>query len=141
MPQPPRPDSPAMSPSPRSTGGVGAGDLERAVTAVEQALAVMQEALQGNDATRVEAACDNLRQTLSCSVTVFREAARHQAVPAPMKRRLAGASARIAAQREALARATTALDRAIDVLLPQDQAGYAASGRAAHRSAKVWITA
>jgi hypothetical protein len=137
----PQSKSNAMPAPSRSSCGLDAGELERSVTAVEQALAVMQEALQGDDAVRVEAACDHLRQALSGSVAMFREAARNQAIPAPMKRRLAGASARIAAQREALARATTALDRAIDVLLPQDQAGYAASGRAAHRGAKGWITA
>jgi hypothetical protein len=39
-------------------------------------------------------------------------------VPEPMRRRLAQVSAQVALQRDALARATAALDRAIDVLLP-----------------------
>jgi len=37
-----------------------------------------------------------------------------------LRRRLASASGQVAAQRESLARATAALDRAIDVLLPRD---------------------
>jgi hypothetical protein len=44
---------------------------------------------------------------------------------------LALASARVAAQRQALARATASLDRAIDVLLPERKPTYAASGLAA----------
>jgi hypothetical protein len=36
-----------------------------------------------------------------------------------MRRRLARASAQVASQRETLARATAALDRAIDVLMPE----------------------
>jgi hypothetical protein len=50
-----------------------------------------------------------------------------------MRLRLAQASAQLARQREALARATAALDRAIDVLMPDAApAGkvYAASGLA-----------
>lgn len=140
----PRDHQPTTHVMPRNTlanSDAGADDLERSVIAVEHALAAMQEALQGDDANRVEGACDQLRQTLAGSVAVFREVARLKAIPAPMKQRLAGASARIAAQREALARATTALDRAIDVLLPQEQAAYAASGRAQHRSARGWVTA
>jgi hypothetical protein len=117
-------------------------ELDCAVGAVEKALADMQAALQGSDPSAVESACDRLRVTLSGSVAVFREAARHQQViPAPMKQRLAGASARIAAQREALARATTALDRAIDVLLPENPSGYAATGHAARRGSSGWVSA
>lgn len=39
-------------------------------------------------------------------------------MPAPLRRRLARAGGQVAAQREALARATASLDRAIDVLIP-----------------------
>ena len=41
-------------------------------------------------------------------------------MPPALRHRLASASGQVAAQRESLARATAALDRAIDVLLPGD---------------------
>ena len=44
-------------------------------------------------------------------------------MPPALRRRLASASGQVAAQRESLARATAALDRAIDVLLPREAAG------------------
>ena len=43
-------------------------------------------------------------------------------VPSALRTRLATASGQVAAQRESLARATAALDRAIDVLLPREPA-------------------
>ena len=60
----------------------------------------------------------------------FTRAAREGGVPSTLRRRLALASAQVAAQREALARATAALDRAIDVLLPDHpmHAVYGAGG-------------
>ena len=52
-------------------------------------------------------------------------------MPAALRNRLASASGQVAAQRESLARATAALDRAIDVLLPRDSmALYSAYGGA-----------
>jgi hypothetical protein len=50
--------------------------------------------------------------------------------------RLASASGQVAAQRESLARATAALDRAIDVLLPRDNAGLYSTLGATDRSAR-----
>jgi hypothetical protein len=61
-------------------------------------------------------------------VAHFRAAAQRGALPSPLRDRLALASARVAAQRQALARATASLDRAIDVLLPERSTTYAASG-------------
>ena len=52
----------------------------------------------------------------------FSDAARDGPVPPALRKRLASASGQVAAQRESLARATAALDRAIDVLLPRDAA-------------------
>jgi hypothetical protein len=57
----------------------------------------------------------------------FTLAARSGSIPPPLRSRLAQAGRRVAAQRESLARATIALDRAIDTLLPRDQSpGYGA---------------
>ncbi len=48
----------------------------------------------------------------------FKHAARHGGVPPALRQRLALAGAGVAAHRDALARATAALDRAIDALMP-----------------------
>ena len=53
-------------------------------------------------------------------MTQFSDAARSGPLPPALRHRLASASGQVAAQRESLARATAALDRAIDVLLPGD---------------------
>jgi hypothetical protein len=57
----------------------------------------------------------------------FSSAARSGTVPAPLRRRLASASGQVAAQRESLARATAALDRAIEVLMPREVPGLYSS--------------
>jgi hypothetical protein len=64
------------------------------------------------------------------AVEHFTRAARHGAVPAPLRHRLALAGGQVAAQREALARATASLDRAIDVLIPRHapKSFYSAAG-------------
>ena len=64
------------------------------------------------------AALESCLGGLAQAVGHFSRAARDGGVPSPLRQRLALASGRVAAQREALARATAALDRAIDVLLP-----------------------
>jgi hypothetical protein len=57
------------------------------------------------------------------------QAARRGGPPLPLRRRLGLASAQVAAQRDALARASAALDRAIDALMPQPGSMlYSASG-------------
>jgi hypothetical protein len=53
-------------------------------------------------------------------VSQFSDAAKSGPLPAALRNRLASAGGQVAAQRESLARATAALDRAIDVLLPRD---------------------
>jgi len=62
-------------------------------------------------------------------------------VPQPLRQRLALAGGQVAAQREALARATASLDRAIDVLLPRAAAAstnglYSAYGSAERQSSQ-----
>ena len=71
-----------------------------------------------------------LHRALALAIDRFSQAARSGGVPPPLRRRLAMASGQVAAQRESLARATVALDRAIDVLLPHTAASstYAPTG-------------
>ena len=60
----------------------------------------------------------------------LRHGARTGRLPAPLRQRLALASAQVVTQREALARASAALDRAIEVLLPSatPRGAYSAAG-------------
>jgi ABC-type transporter Mla subunit MlaD len=116
-----------------------AAELERPLLAVESQLAALARSIHGNDLAALDSAANGLHAALAAAVDHFGHAARHGGVPAPLRHRLALAGGQVAAQREALARATANLDRAIDVLL-QRQPGpklYSAAGatdRAAGRA-------
>lgn len=107
-------------------------DLDTLVTAVEQRLGALTDALRDRNAPSIELHATELHRDLARAVEAFMHAARHGGVPDPMRLRLARAGAQVARQREALARATAALDRAIDVLMPPPAphaSVYGASGR------------
>ncbi len=107
-------------------------ELEQPLALVETQLVALGSALRCNDSAALELAASGLHRALAAAVDHFRRAAARGGVPAPMRLRLASASAQVAAQRESLARATAALDRAIDVLMPRPAAaapaGYSAIG-------------
>lgn len=107
-------------------------ELEPPLAAVEQRLASLGCALARHDAQAIDAEAAELHRALAAAVEHFGRAARNGGVPKPLRQRLAVASGQVAAQREALARATAALDRAIDVLLPATPAAgvYSAAGGA-----------
>lgn len=108
-------------------------DLDALVSAVEQRLGALSDALRDRNAPSIELHATELHRALARAVEAFMHAARHGGVPEPMRLRLARAGAQVARQREALARATAALDRAIDVLMPPPIAHggvYGANGRA-----------
>jgi hypothetical protein len=118
----------SMTPSvPPSEPGA---ELERLLLAVEQRLAALGEALRARDAQAIDQHAAGLHRALADAVHRFAHAARSGGVPSALRRRLASASAQVAAQRESLARATAALDRAIDVLLPREAAVYSPQGGA-----------
>ncbi len=94
--------------------------LEPALAAVEQRLAALGESLRARDTAGIDLHATELHRALALAVEHFANAARSGSVPAALRHRLALASGQVAAQRESLARATAALDRAIDVLLPRD---------------------
>jgi hypothetical protein len=103
--------------------------LEDTVSAVELRLAALGDALRASDASAIDAQASELHRALARAVDHFALAARSGAVPPALRRRLVMASGRVAAERESLARATAALDRAIDVLMPRDAATlYSAQG-------------
>jgi hypothetical protein len=95
------------------------GELEAALTQVELGLAALGDALRDRDAAGVDRQAGDLQRALAAAVQRFAQAARRGGVPPALRQRLATTSGQVAAQRESLARATAALDRAIDVLLPE----------------------
>jgi hypothetical protein len=114
---PPRPATTALVPS-RTDAADPA--LELTLSAVEDRLMSLGAALQARDLSSIDLHASELHRALSNAVDHFSRAARNGPVPAALRRRLASASGTVAAQRESLARATAALDRAIDVLLPRE---------------------
>jgi hypothetical protein len=97
-------------------------DLEQPLAAVEAGLIALGDALRERDSLAIERHAGELHRALAHAVDRFASAAREGCVPPALRQRLATASGQVAAQRESLARATAALDRAIDVLLPRDAA-------------------
>jgi len=95
-------------------------ELEQKLEAVEGRLAALGDALRERDSAGIETHSTELHRALAQAIEHFTRAARSGAVPPALRMRLASASGQVAAQRESLARATAALDRAIDVLLPRD---------------------
>ena len=102
--------------------GAGA-DLEATLSAVEIRLHALGVALLESNSSNIELHSIELHRALARAVDHFSQAARHGALPAPLRQRLMRASSQVAAQRESFARATAALDRAIDVLLPREGCG------------------
>jgi hypothetical protein len=110
-------------------------DLEPLMASVEQRLTDLQSALSARDMPCIELHATELQRCLAQAVERFMLAARQGGVPMALRRRLALAGAQVASQRDALARATAALDRAIDVLMPGYSGVptlYSASGAPAH---------
>ena len=106
-------------------------ELEQSVERVERHLSALAEALRVHHAEAVESTAGELQRALAAAVEQLRRSARDGQLPVPLRQRLAAASGRVAAQRESLARASAALDRAIDVLLPTSAAqggAYSAAG-------------
>jgi hypothetical protein len=105
-------------------------ELEQRLSAVESGLTALGNALRARDPAGIDQHAAELHRALASAVTEFTDAARSGRVPADLRTRLATASGQVAAQRESLARATAALDRAIDVLLPPRDSGalYSAYG-------------
>ncbi len=123
-----------------STGASDPAALERPLQAVEAQLAALALALRQPDAGAVDGAAAALHQALAAAVDHFAQAARRGGVPAPLRQRLAVAGGQVAAQREALARATASLDRAMDVLMPAAAGAtatlYGAGGNADRHTAR-----
>lgn len=109
----------------------GAAQLEQPLADVEAHLSALGDALRDRDPAAIASEAAELHRSLAAAIDQFGQVARTGSVPAPLRHRLALAGGKVAAHREALARATASLDRAIDVLLPA-AAGkvYCAAGTA-----------
>lgn len=121
MPATPTLPDPAL-PLSAASAAPAPSSLEPALAAVEQSLAALGESLRERDSAGIDRHATDLHRALACAVEHFARAARNGPVPAVLRHRLALAGGQVAAQRESLGRATAALDRAIDVLLPRDSA-------------------
>ncbi len=110
----------------------GPDELETTLAAVETHLASLGESLRANDSVAIDHHATELHRALARAVDHFARAARTGPVPPPLRERLKLASGLVASQRESLARATAALDRAMDVLMPRERTAgvYSASGSA-----------
>lgn len=96
-------------------------DLETVVADVETRLQALGDALLARDAVALERCAGELHRALTEAVARFSQAARNGAqVPSALRQRLVQATGAVAAQRESLSRATAALDRAMEVLMPSE---------------------
>lgn len=129
----------ALPPTDPNAAGLNAAvsqQLELPLLEVESCLNLLGEALLRRDTPAIEQHAARLHHALALAITTFSEAARNGAVPPGLRNRLVQAGGKVAAQRESLARATAALDRAIDVLMPNESTGlYSALGKSERKSA------
>jgi hypothetical protein len=118
-------------PGAERTSAAHAPELEVRLAAVETRLVALGNALRARDSAGIDLHAAELHRALASAVSQFSDAAKSGPLPPALRSRLATASGEVAAQRESLARATAALDRAIDVLLPRDSLPlYSAIGSA-----------
>lgn len=111
--------------------------LEAVLGAVELRLTALGDALREHDIAGIDLHASELHSALARAVDHFTRAAREGSVPVALRLRLSQASGQVAAQRESLARATAAFDRAIDVLLPRDASGVYSTHGGAERSSRI----
>ena len=97
---------------------LSSNQLEGPMRAVEEHLAALGQVLHSPNAEEVDQQTDAVHAALSAAFEHFSLAARTGGVPRDLRLRLIRAGGQLAAHREALARANTAVDRALDILLP-----------------------
>jgi hypothetical protein len=111
-------------------------DIVDAIAAIEVRLAAMQRAMLAGDPTAIETEATGLQRALSACAPLLADPRNAQRVPPSTRTMIANVRARTSAQREALARAGAAADRALAVVIGQSQrALYGADGTATPRPA------
>jgi hypothetical protein len=133
----PNPVHPSQLPTPNGPGL----ELETTLAAVESQLNSLGDSLRANDMGAVDHHASELHRALARAVDHFTNAARSGPVPPALRERLMRASGLVASQRESLARATAALDRAIDVLMPRTSPAPVYGGTQGDRGARTNLTA
>jgi Xaa-Pro aminopeptidase len=99
-----------------------AAELEQLLSAVEHDLNALGHSLRQHDSDQIAQHASSLRDALTRAIDGFSRASRAGLVPAALRTRLVKASRQVAEQRESLLRATIALDSAMEVLLPREDA-------------------
>ena len=106
-------------------------ELEVSLAAVELAIATLGHTLTRQDIAAIEAASTTLHDAMRAAMTQFAQVARRGTMPLALRTRLAMANGQIAAQREALIRATSLVEQNLEILIPRPMAEtsvYSASG-------------
>ncbi len=109
----------------------GASELEASLSAVEQAIVTLGQTLTQRDIAAVEAASTSLHDAMRAAMTQFAQVARRGTMPMALRTRFALANGQIAAQREALIRATSLVEQNLEILIPRPMAEtsvYSATG-------------
>ena len=108
-----------------------ASPLEASLTAVELAIATLGQCLAQPDIAAIEAASTALHEAMRAAMNQFAQVARRGSMPVALRTRFALANGQISAQREALFRATSAIEQNLEILIPRPMAEisvYSAAG-------------
>jgi hypothetical protein len=106
-------------------------ELEVSLSAVEQAIATLGQTLARADIAAIESAATALHDAMRAAMSQFAQVAKRGAMPTSLRARFALANGQIAAQREALFRATSLVEQNLEILIPRPMAEtsvYSASG-------------
>ena len=98
---------------------------------VEQAIAALGQTLAQPDIAAIEAASTALHDAMRSAMGQFAQVAKRGTMPMALRTRFAQANGQIAAQREALFRATSLVEQNLEILIPRPMAEtsvYSASG-------------
>ena len=125
--------SAARQPAPATHPPTDTSALDVSLSAVELAIATFGQTLTQRDIAAVEAASTALHDAMRAAMTQFAQVARRGNMPVALRTRFAMANAQIAAQREALVRATSLVEQHLEILIPRplaEKSVYSASGAA-----------
>lgn len=109
----------------------GTSALEVSLAAVELAIATLGETFTRQDIAAIEAASSVLHDSMRAAMNSFAQVARRGSMPVALRTRFAMANGQIAAQREALFRATSIVEQGLEILIPRPLAEtsvYSATG-------------
>jgi hypothetical protein len=123
----------ARQPAQAGTLPPAASELEVSLAAVELAIAALGQTLTQHDIAAVEAASITLHDAMRAAMAQFAQVARRGTMPIALRTRFAMANGQIAAQREALIRATSLVEQNLEILIPRPMAEtsvYSATGTA-----------